>query len=427
MPDACIIGTATRGMELAASIALTREDRRQHVHVLGQSGSGKTNLLKRLVFHDLEVGHDFVLLDPLGGLAEAAVDAVPVERTDEVIYFSPGEDLEHCVGLNPLDRVPLDKRHLVADHVDGAFMHIWNASLEDTPRLVYLVYNGVRLLLDQPDGATLLGLPRLLADDTYRARLLRHCRDPVVGNFWTNEFAAYDDRFRAQVIAPVQNKIGMLLAPPALRNILGQRRSTIDIARLMNERGSLIANLSKGKLGATGSSLLGALLVTAVAQTAQERTAIPFDERRPFTLFADELQNFATTAFAEVVSELRNFALQFVGSHQFLRQLPDTLQHAILGNCANSIVFRAAGGDEARRLADQLGLENAAALSETANYRAWVKVLRGGVPSEPFLVDMLEAQPPARGRKSAVIAHTNARHTRPRAMVEMEITHHLRS
>jgi len=300
--DLCVIGTATRGYQLAATVTLSLDDRRRHMHLIGKTGTGKTTLLRRLIYDDLSAGRNFALLDPLGGLAEAVIDAVPIPRNDEMIYFNPA-DLAHPIGFNPLDRVPPDMRHLVADHVVSAFMHIWGGSLEDTPRLIYVLYNSLRLLLDNP-GSTLLGLPRLLIDDRYRARLLCECADPVVRGFWDNEFAAYDDRFRAQVISPVQNKIGMLLSPPGLRLIIGQPRSTIDIARVMNDGGVLVANLSKGKIGATASHLLGAFLATTIAQVAEERVAIPLDERRDFTLYADEVQNIATESFAQVLSEV---------------------------------------------------------------------------------------------------------------------------
>ena len=157
--DLCCIGTTTSGLTLASAVTLSLDDRRRHLHLMGKTGTGKTTLLKTLIFDDLVNGRDFALLDPLGGLAEAVVDGVPPERNDDVIYIDPS-DLAHPVGFNPLDRVAPDMRHLVADHVVSAFMHIWDANLADTPRLVYILYNGLRLLLDTP-GSTLLGLPRL--------------------------------------------------------------------------------------------------------------------------------------------------------------------------------------------------------------------------------------------------------------------------
>ncbi|MGE3702245.1 MAG: type IV secretory system conjugative DNA transfer family protein [Hyphomicrobiaceae bacterium] len=383
--------------------------------MIGKTGTGKTTLLRTLIYDDLTEKRNFAVLDPLGGLAEAVVDAVPVERTNEVIYFNPA-DLAHPIGFNPLDRVRPDMRHLVADHVVSAFMHIWGASLEDTPRLVYVLYNSLRLLLDTP-GSTLLGLPRLLVDDRYRARLLTRCTDPVVRSYWENEFGGYDDRFRAQVISPVQNKIGMLLAPPGLRLIIGQPRSTINISRLMNEGGILVANLSKGKIGATASHLLGAFLATTIAQVAEERAAIPYEARGDFTLYADEVQNFATESFAQTLSEARNWRLMCVLAHQYLSQLPRRLQDSVIANCGNYVVFRI-GAHDAEMMAAELDIENARALCDTSNFAAWAKLLENGNPTQAFPLETALPEPPALGRAAAVVAHTRARHTRARAAVE---------
>jgi hypothetical protein len=304
-------------------------------------------------------------------------------------------------------------------------MHIWGASLEDTPRLVYVLYNSLRLLLDNP-GSTLLGLPRLLVDDRYRMRLLQQCVDPVVLGFWQNEFAAYDDRFKTQVISPVQNKIGMLLSPPGLRLIIGQRRSTIDISRIMNEGGILVANLSKGKIGSTASHLLGAFLATTIAQVAEERAAIPLEARRDFTLYADEVQNIATESFAQVLSEARNWRLTCVLGHQHLSQLPRRMQDSVIANCGNFIVFRI-GAQDARVLGPELGIENAITLSDTRNFSAWCKLLQDGNPTDPFLLENTLPEPSAASRAAAVIAHTRARHTRPRWQVERMIMRQLES
>jgi hypothetical protein len=411
--DHSVLGTTTRGLQLAAPVTLSLDDRRRHLEVIGKTGTGKSTILRTLIYDDLRAGRYFAVLDPLGGLAEAVIDAVPATRNDEVIYFNP-DDLAHPIGFNPLDRVPPDMRHLVADHVLSAFMHIWGASLEDTPRLVYVLYHGLRLLLDTP-GSTLLGLPRVLVDALYRERLLRNCADPVVLAFWENEFAAYDEKFRTQVISPVQNKIGMLLAPPGLRLIIGQPRSTINIARLMNKGGILVANLAKGRIGATASHLLGAFLATTIAQVAEQRTSIPYQSRRDFTLYVDEVQNFATESFAQTLSEARQWKLLCVLAHQHLSQLPQRLQDAIIANCGSYIVFRV-GSQDAPLLAAELGIDNARTLSDTAYFSAWTRLLRDGTPTDAILMETAFPEPPAYGRGPAVIAHTRARHTRTRSL-----------
>lgn len=421
--DRCRIGTRVREYDLAAPVMLSRDDRRRHIHIIGKTGVGKTSLLSALIFDDLANGRDFALLDPLGGLAEAIVDAVPAWRNDSTIYWNPGADLEHVIAFNPLDRVPPDRRALIAGHVTDAFNHIWGGDLEKTPRMIYVLTNALRLLLDAP-GSTLLGLPRLLVDDDYRACLLRTCEDPLVRAFWQDEFLAYGDRFRAEVVSPVQNKIGLLLGVPMLRNILSQPHSTIDIARLMNERGSLIVNLAKGNMGSTGTHLLGALIATTIAQVAEGRAAIAPDKRRDFTLYCDEVHNFATSAFANMYAESRNWRLAVCSGHQYLRQLPDTVREAVIGNCGSLIAFRI-GADDAKVIAAEFDIEPPNTLSNTRNFTAWARILENGQPSEAFLLHTELIAPPAEGRKAAVAAHTRARHCRCRAAVERSILQQL--
>src|SRR5665213_3237198 len=154
----------------------------------------------------------------------------------------------------------------------------------------YILTNALRLLLDTR-GSTLLGLPRLLTDAAYRTKLVGVCTDPIVRSFWETEFESYDDRFRKEAISPIQNKIGALLSPPAIRNVIGQSKSTIDVRGIMDGGKVLILNLSKGRLGEAPAHFLGALFATAFAQAAERRAEIPEQDRRDFTLIADEFQN----------------------------------------------------------------------------------------------------------------------------------------
>ena len=244
--------------------------------------------------------------------------------------------------------------------------------------------------------------------------------------YWENEFAAYDERFRVQVISPVQNKIGMLLSPPGLRLIIGQPRSTIDIARLMNEGGVLIANLTKGKIGATASHLLGAFLATTIAQVAEERAAIPFEARRDFTLYADEVQNFATESFAQTLSEARNWRLMCVLAHQHLSQLPRRLagRHHRQLRQLHCLPHRRAGR---RRDGGRAGYRECPdALRYVATSPRGRSSCMAAIPTEAFHLDTQLPDPPAHGRAAAVIAHTRARHTRERASVERMIARQLK-
>ncbi|MGA8610912.1 MAG: type IV secretory system conjugative DNA transfer family protein [Xanthobacteraceae bacterium] len=410
--DHSVLGTLGNG-EL---VPLTHADRRQHVYLIGKTGTGKSTLLFNLMLSDLHQGRGFALLDPHGDLAHAVADAVPAERTNEVLYFDPA-DLSHPVAFNPLERVHPDRRPLVAAHIGAAFKHLWGDSWG--PRLEYILDNSLRLLLDAP-GSTLLGLPRLLADDKYRARLLATCSDPVIRAFWQREFAEYHDRFLIEAIAPVQNKIGALLSPPAIRNVVGQQRSTLNIPHLMNTNRVLIANLSKGRLGEAPAHLLGAFLATAFAQSAESRADIPEHERQDFTLYADEFQSFITDSFAAILSEMRKWRLSLALSHQFLGQLPRLLRQAVIGNAGTVISFRL-GAEDAALIADELGLANPEALTDTPNFAAWIKLMYADSPRGPHYINTLPGAASTSGRLPAIQARTRARHARPREQVEEQI------
>ena len=420
--DGVQLGTATIGLDLDAPITLSRSDLRRHLYVIGKTGTGKSTLLHNLMLSDLHAGRGFALFDPHGDLATAVADATPAWRIAEgVIYLDPS-DLAHPIGFNPLHGIAVDHRPLAAAHIVAAFQHIWGTSWG--PRLEYILTQALRLLLDAP-GTTMLGLPRLLTDANYRTTLLVHARDPVVRSFWQVEFAHYNERYATEAVAPIQNKVGTLLSPPAIRNMLGQVRSTIDIRAIMDRRQVLIVNLAKGKLGEAPTHLLGAFLTTAFAQAAEARADQPEHARTDFTLYADEFQNFATDSFATILSEARKYRLALVLAHQFLGQLTPLLRQAVIGNAGSILAFRI-GAEDAPLMAAELGIESPSALTDIANFAAWAKLTRHGVPGEPRHIDTLLPDAASVGRLDAVRRRTWARYTRPRQSVEDKITRFLR-
>jgi len=422
------------------TVHLSTDAKRRHVYVIGKSGVGKTNLLHNLMVEDFDQGGGFCLIDPHGDEAERIADSTPAHRFDEVIYLDPA-DLSHSVGYNPLENVERDLRPLVAEQVLSSFAHVWGLSAGQTPRLLHILRNALRLLLDTP-GSTLLGLPKLLIQDKYRARLLARCEDPTVRMFWEEEFTGYNDRLRSDAISAIQNKAGAFVSNPAIRNVIGQGRGTVHPSVVMDTGKVLICNLSKGRLGEETSSLLGALLTTGFAQAAQQRAAIPEEQRRDFTLYVDEFQNFATTSFATILAEARKYRLSLVMAHQFLSQVPEHLQDAVIGTANTTIVFRV-GANDARLLAPEFGLHtpilvndpiNAAAcelgihtpqaLMGTPNFEAWAKTVEDGAPGSPR---RLRTRPPGEThrRLTAVRSRTRARYARSRARIEKDITRFL--
>lgn len=402
---------------LGGLVMLAPDERRRHLYVIGQTGTGKSTLLLNLIRQDLAAGEGLALLDPHGDLALAAVEYVPRRRTNDLVYLDPA-DTERPIGFNPLAQAPEDLKPVVADGLVSAFRHVWPDSWG--PRLDYILTNAVRALLDVP-GATLLMLPRLLIDDGFRSPLvMHHVRDPVVRSFWLNEYAGYGDSFRREAISPIQNKIGKALMVPSLRNMLAQPRSTITIRRLMDEGAIVICNLAKGALGESTAHLLGALLTTTIAQAALSRVDTPAAQRRPFHLYADEFQSFATESFALILSEARKYGLTLTIGHQYLHQLPEQLRAAVFGNVGSFIACRP-GATDAPMLAEQIGLGGPDGLLDLPNFAAWARLLKNGVPTSPIRLTLNEAPRSRRPNTHRLVATSRMRFGRPRSEVEGRI------
>jgi type IV secretory pathway TraG/TraD family ATPase VirD4 len=394
---------------------LLQADRRRHVYVIGMTGTGKTGLLLNMMHADLVAGAGFCVLDPHGDASQHIASLAPPESRHDVIYLDPS-DPTHTFAYNPLSGVPEAERATAAANIVSSFKNIFSSSWGY--RLEYILGHSIRLLLDTRDQ-TLLGLPRLLIDAEFRERLVRGCQDPVVRSFWQTEYAAYDTRFRNEAIAPIQNKVGAFLANPFIRSILCQNSSTLKIPAVMNQGKVLIINLSKGNLGTEPAHLLGALLITACSQAAEARRHMPEHERRDFTLYVDEFQNFATDSFASILSEARKWRLSLIAANQTISQLPEALQHAVFGNAGTLIAFRV-GALDAKRLAAELGIPSPSTLTQTNNYQAWTKLMRHGAPIEPRLIQTFA--PPFPGlRVEKVIAFARASHMMPRKDVETRI------
>jgi hypothetical protein len=382
-PQQLVLGArVTGGFEM-----LDIEERRRHLYIVGQTGTGKSTLLLNLIAQDIAAGEGLALLDPHGDLAEAVLAHIPRDRTNRFVYIDPAAT-ERPIGFNPLSDVPEDLKPIVAGDVVSAFHHVWPESWG--ARLDYILLNAVRALIDVP-GGTLLMLPRLLIDEPFRVRLVEHhVGDPMVRSFWLNEYAGYGDHFRVEAISPIQNKIGKALIEPRLRNMLAQPSSTITLRRLMDEGAIVVCNLSKGRLGEGAAHLLGALLTSSIAQAALSRANVAAADRRVFHLYADEFQSFATESFALMLSEARKYGLTLTIAHQYLDQVPERLRAAVFGNVGSMIACRT-GAQDAPILAEQIGLGGADALLDLPNFTAWARLLLGGVPSSPIRLDLHDA------------------------------------
>jgi len=354
-------------------------DRRLHMYVIGQTGTGKSTLLKNMAITDMREGNGVAVIDPHGELVEDILQYVPRSRTNEVVYFNPS-DTAYPIGLNILEAQNEDEKQLVASSLISVFKHQWRDFWG--PRLEHILHNCVLALMDTP-GTTLLGVYRMLADSAYRREIVSHVRDPIVKLFWMKDFEEYPPQFQKEITSPIQNKIGQLLTVP-LRNIVGQSRSTIDLKFIMDHKRILLVNLAKGRIGEDKANLLGSVLVTKLYLAALERQAMPESERKDFYLYIDEFQNFSTDVFPSILSEARKYKLDLILAHQYTHQLSENVKHAVFGNVGTLVTFRV-GSIDAQELAMQfMPTFSAHDIEELENYHIYLKLMIDGKRSVPF-------------------------------------------
>jgi CxxC-x17-CxxC domain-containing protein len=396
---------------------IKRDDRRKHMYIIGKTGMGKTNLLEQLIYADIQAGQGLCLIDPHGDVAERILDYIPASRINDTIYFNPA-DATNPIAFNVLEVSNPETKHLVASGLVGVFKKIWADSWG--PRLEYVLRNAILALLDYP-GSTLLGALRILTDKTYRKKVVEKIQDPVVKSFWVDEFAKYPDRFMAEAIAPIQNKVGQFLSNALIRNVVGQVKSSIDIRDVMDNRKILLLNLSKGRIGEDTSGLLGAMMITQFQLAAMSRVDIPESERNDFYLYVDEFQNFATESFANILSEARKYRLNLIIAHQYIEQLDEKVKAAVFGNVGTIICFRVGATDAEELVKDFAPYFTEEDLVNLAKWQVYLKLMIDGVASTPFSANILPPLTLNLGNRDKVIKVTRERYSVDRRVIEEKI------
>lgn len=363
---------------------IKRKDRRQHTYVIGKTGTGKSVLIHNMIVQDISNGEGVCVIDPHGELVEDVLKEIPPHRLKDVVYFNPA-DTDFHIGFNVLELPDPRYKHLVASGLMSIFTKIW-ANVWSA-RMEYILNNAILALLETP-GSTLLGITRILVDKEYRQKIVANVKDPVVRGFWVHEFEEWQDKFRNEAIAPIQNKVGQFLSTALIRNVVGQSKSTINIFDIMNEQKIFLVNVSKGRIGEDNSALLGAMIITKVQLSAMERVRIPENDRKDFYLYVDEFQNFATDSFASILSEARKYRLNLIVAHQYVGQLTsDTstkVRDAVFGNVGTMIAFRV-GATDAEFLEREFEPEfTPPDLIQLPNYHIYLKLMVDGVTSRPF-------------------------------------------
>jgi hypothetical protein len=391
------------------NFGIKKKDRRKHTYIIGKTGAGKSTLIANMAINDIKNGEGVAVIDPHGDLTEIILDYIPANRINDVIYLDPSNSSSNSFHLNPLE-VGGTQKELIASGIVSIFKKLYGNSWG--PRLEYILRNTILTLLEVPDS-TFLEVPGLLTDKSYRDKVVAKLNDPVLKNYWINEFETMTPRLMSESISPILNKVGQFISSNIVRNIIGSPKSTIDLEKIMNEGKIMLLNLSQGKLGEDNSSLLGAMIITKLQLAAMNRVDSPEEQRKDFYLYVDEFQNFATNSFIKILSEARKYHLDLIMANQYMAQVPEEVRAAIFGNVGSLISF-IVGAQDAFYLAKELGErfkeEDFLALG---NYQILTKLSIDSITCPPFLAQTLPLPMSKNQNREKVIRVSQERYSKP--------------
>jgi hypothetical protein len=392
---------------------LLRTDRGRHLYIIGQTGTGKSALLELLTISDMYTPFGFAVIDPHGDYAINVLKRIPAERAKDVIYFNPA-DTDFPIAFNPMEVEDEKLKTHTCSELIGVLKRMFDSW---GPRLEYILRYSILALLDYPE-ATMLDITRLLTEKKFRSSVLDYVHDPVVRNFWTVEFSSWNDKFAAEAVAPVLNKVGAFTANPLVRNIIGQPKNSFSIRQIMDQRKILIVNLQRGLVGEDNAALLGALLVTKIQMAAMSRADIPAEERIPFYLYVDEFQNFATDSFATILSEARKYALNLTVANQYIAQMLPEVRDAVFGNVGSIISFRTSADDARSMLRYFEPKFTEHDLVHMHNRHFVVSMTIEGEKIQAFSAITLNLPPPGEDYSQSIIEHSRSLYAINRSSVE---------
>jgi hypothetical protein len=374
-------------------------DRRRHLWVVGKTGTGKSTLIANMVIDDLKKGRGVAVIDPHGDLCETVLNYIPGGRINETIYFNPA-DRDYPIVINPLEVNTKEEAELVVSGLMSIFTKVW-ANVWSA-RMEYILRNSLLSLTEIPDS-TLIDVLRLLSEEDYRNKMVQKMKDETLKAFWLNEFNKMPDKLRSEAVSPIQNKVGQFVTSPMVRSILNQPKSTISLGQVMDRGMIFLANLSQGRLGEDNAALLGATLITKFQLAAMHRVDMEEEKRRDFHLFVDEFQNFATDSFIKILSEARKYRLNLMLANQYMGQIPEGVQKAILGN-AGSLVSFSVGADDAQVIHKEYAeVFSQNDLVNLANFQIAVKLMIDGHSTRPFLAHTLPLPASSNKNKQKVL------------------------
>lgn len=404
-------------------IHMAREDRMRHFYVIGQTGTGKTNVLLNMITQDIRNGDGCCYIDPHGTDIQTILSRIPKERIDDVIYFDPAYTARP-MGLNMLEYDPNypEQKTFVVNELMGIFNKLFDMKVGGGAMFEQYFRNSAFLVMEDPEsGSTLLEITRVLADKKFRDLKLSRCKNPIIKQFWVSAEQTTGDQSLANFVPYISSKFDNFISNDIMRPVVLQQHSVFNFRKIMDEKKILLVNLSKGRLGDINANLIGLVLVGKIQMAALSRVDMFGKPMNDFYLYIDEFQNVTTDSISSILSEARKYRLSLNIAHQYINQLEDNIKNAVFGNVGSMALFRISPEDAEFLEPKIKPTFTAQDLTKLDNYNAYVNMLVKGTPVKPFNMKTL---PPERGNPDIVDdlkQLSYAKFGRDRAEVEAEI------
>lgn len=428
MPSAGVILGQSNYRGEKIDVRINTDDRRRHIYIIGQTGTGKSTLMKNIMIQDIKNGKGACVIDPHGDLALDILKNIPPERSEDVVYFNPA-DTERPIGLNMLEHDSPEQKTFVVNELLSIFDKLYDLKATGGPMFEQYMRNALLLVMADPQsGMTLLEVPRVLSDENFRKYKLERCDNIAVRDFWQKEaLQAGGEAALANMVPYITSKLTPFIANDIMRPIIAQTKSSINFREIMDKKKILIVNLTKGKLGDLNSQLLGMIITGKILMAALSRVDMPEEDRHDFYLFIDEFQNFTTESIAIILSEARKYRLNLTLANQYIGQLVNnndtTIKDAIFGNIGTTIAFRI-GVEDAEIIAKQMSpIFNEYDVVNIPKFTAYIKLLIDNANPSAFNFSI---QPTSIGDTAVqknIIELSRQKYGKPREVIENEIRH----
>ncbi len=389
--DGIMLGYNTyAGVKKEIKIMTNNDDRFRHMYIIGQTGSGKSTLIKTCVLEDIRLWNGFCIIDPHGDLIEDTMKYFPKERIDDLIYFDLS-NTDYPIAFNPLDGPENDdERDVVTNDLVEMFVSMYGEEIF-WPRIQDYFRNACFLLMEQPEGGTLVDIMRLFTDDAFAESKIRNVKNPIIAARWNKTYKKMGDREKAEIIPFLQAKFWPFTTGTYIRNVIGQPKSAFNFFDAMNSKKVILVNLAKGLTGEENSKLVGRMVSMQLKLSALKRARLDPKERIPYFLYIDEFQNYVSKSIESILSEARKYKLWLIIAHQYIDQLKQEwlggnldLSKTIFGNVGNLFIHKV-GAPDAEFLEKEFGPEfSAIDMVNGDTFRAAAKIVVNNQPTRPF-------------------------------------------